>query len=169
MTAHPDTERLQAMTDRLRRGGYRVTPQRLAILKALLDSHDHPTAEAVHRRLLADLPDLSLATVYKTIAALKACGEILELQFSDRDNRYDAARPGPHPHLICQGCGAVVDPVLPNLEAMADALAEATGFSILSHRLDFFGLCPSCRLKRGQSDAAPAPTDNPGPDRPGNI
>lgn len=163
MTAHPEANRLQAMTDRLRRSGYRVTPQRLAILKALLHRRDHPTAEAVHRRLLADLPDLSLATVYKTIAALKACGEILELQFSDRDNRYDAARPGPHPHLICQGCGAVIDPVLPGVEAMANALAAATGYSILSHRLDFFGLCPVCRQQREQ------PLGGPGPERPENI
>lgn len=145
MTMAQQPQRLAAITARLRQCGYRITPQRLAILNELAGSLDHPTAETVHRRLLGDLPDLSLATVYKTITALKACGEILELQFSDRDNRYDAARATPHPHLICQGCGAVVDPPLPDIEALAAALAESTGYSILSLRLDFFGLCPRCR------------------------
>ena len=139
------SERLQAIIARLHDGGYRVTPQREAILAAMADSPDHPTAEAVHRRLLSGIPDLSLATVYKTLTALKACGEVLELQFSNQDNRYDAARPKPHPHLICQGCGAVTDSDLPGVEAMAQALAEATGYAITSHRLDFFGLCPACR------------------------
>jgi Fur family peroxide stress response transcriptional regulator len=139
------SDRLEAIITRLRQCGYRVTPQREAILAALADSPDHPTAEAVHQRLLPALPDLSLATVYKTLTALKACGEVLELQFSNQDNRYDAARPRPHPHLICQGCGAVTDPDLPGIEAMAESLAEATGYAILSHRLDFFGLCPACR------------------------
>ena len=145
----PRSARLQAIIDRLRQRGYRVSPQREAILAAMADSPDHPTAEAVHARLLPTIPDMSLATVYKTLTALKACGEVLELQFSNQDNRYDAARPKPHPHLICQGCGAVEDPDLPDVEAMAQALAEATGYAITSHRLDFFGLCPQCR-KRGR-------------------
>ena len=147
----PRSKRLQAIIARLHDCGYRVTPQREAILAAMADSPDHPTAEAVHRRLLPDIPDLSLATVYKTLTALKACGEVLELQFSNQDNRYDAARPKPHPHLICQGCGAVTDPDLPDVEAMAQALAEVTGYAITSHRLDFFGLCPACRA-RGAAD-----------------
>ncbi|BAH73928.1 Fur family transcriptional regulator [Solidesulfovibrio magneticus] len=147
----PRSQRLQAIIARLHEGGYRVTPQREAILAAMADSPDHPTAEVVHRRLLPYIPDLSLATVYKTLTALKACGEVLELQFSNQDNRYDAARPKPHPHLICQGCGTVTDSDLPGVEAMALALAEATGYAITSHRLDFFGLCPACRA-RGAAD-----------------
>ncbi|KHK01296.1 Fur family transcriptional regulator [Desulfovibrio sp. TomC] len=163
---NPDTSRLAVITERLRGCGYRITPQRLAILTVLAQSPDHPSAETVHRRLLPDIADLSLATVYKTIAALKACGEVLELQFSDRDNRYDAARPNPHPHLICQGCGAVVDPELPGVEAMAAALAQATGYSILTHRLDFFGLCPACQARRSTTDGADNAEEGNGEDLP---
>uniref|UniRef100_I2Q684 Fe2+/Zn2+ uptake regulation protein n=1 Tax=Desulfovibrio sp. U5L TaxID=596152 RepID=I2Q684_9BACT len=142
------TDRLAAMVARLRERGHRLSPQRLEIMRELVASPDHPTAEALHRRLLPRFPDLSLATVYKAIAVLKACGEILELQFSDRDNRYDAARPTPHPHCICQACGAIADPPAPGVEALAQALAEATGYAITSHRLDFYGLCPACRRDR---------------------
>ena len=172
MTQPPDTDRLRTMADRLRECGFRITPQRLAILTVLAGSLDHPTVETVHRRLLPAMPSLSLATVYKTIAALKACGEILELQFSDRDNRYDAARPDPHPHLICQGCGSVVDPPLPGIESLAQILADATGYSILAHRLDFFGLCPACQERRDQPASlreAEAPKSPSGPDGTANL
>jgi Fur family peroxide stress response transcriptional regulator len=153
------TDRLAAMVARLRERGHRISPQRLEILRHLAESPDHPTAEALHRRLLPRFPDLSLATVYKTIAVLKACGEILELQFSGQDNRYDAARPTPHPHCICLACGAIADPPAPgapgapsapDVAALATALAAATGYTLTSHRLDFYGLCPACRRNRDQ-------------------
>jgi len=142
------TDRLAAMVARLRERGHRMSPQRLEILRSLAESPDHPTAETLHQRLLPRFPDMSLATVYKTIAVLKNCGEILELQFSDRDNRYDARCPTPHPHCICLACRAIVDPPVPGVEAMAKALAEATGYAITAHRLDFYGLCPACRQAR---------------------
>lgn len=141
--------RLDAMVAHLRRQGHRISPQRLEILRELAGSPDHPTAEALHRRLLPRFPAMSLATVYKTIAALKQCGEILELQFSDRDNRYDAIRPTPHPHCICVECGAVTDPPAPDIERFVASLIDASGYAISSHRLDFFGLCPRCRKKHG--------------------
>lgn len=147
MTA--DNDRLEAMTAHLHRLGHRISPQRLEILRALAASPDHPTAEALHRQLLPRFPDMSLATVYKTIAVLKKCGEILELQFSGSDNRYDARHPTPHPHCICLECGAVTDPPAPDMDGLVRALIAASGYAISSHRLDFFGLCPVCRKKHG--------------------
>ncbi|HBE95358.1 MAG TPA: transcriptional repressor, partial [Desulfovibrio sp.] len=86
-----------------------------------------------------------LATVYKTIALLKAQGLILEIDFGARDNRYDILRPYPHPHAVCTRCGAVADPGDPDLTALVERVARDTGYAISSHRLDFFGLCPKCR------------------------
>lgn len=140
--------RLDAIVRHLRQLGHRISPQRLAILRVLAESPDHPTAEAVHQRLLAAFPDMSLATVYKTIAVLKNCGEILELQFSDRDNRYDAKLPSPHPHCICLRCGAIADPPATGLEDLTRALATASGYAITAHRLDFYGLCPACQARQ---------------------
>ena len=93
-------------------------------------------------------PSMSLATVYKTLAVLKTAGQVLELEFSDRDNRYDGNRPEPHPHCICQGCGAILDPDLTSLDALASLAARQTGFRIQSLRLDFYGLCPACQARR---------------------
>lgn len=145
---HAGPTRLDAIVRRLRQSGHRISPQRLAILRVLAESSDHPTAEDVHKRLASQFPDMSLATVYKTIAVLKQCGEILELQFSGRDNRYDAKAPAPHPHCICLACGAIADPPAPGLAALTQALAAASGYDITSHRLDFYGLCPACQTKK---------------------
>ena len=145
--------RLETMVARLRERGCRITPQRLEILRVLAESRGHPSAETVHRRVATLFPTMSLATVYKTIAVLKKAGEILELEFSDRDNRYDGKRPKPHPHLVCQVCGAILDPELDSLDALAGDLAAATGYRILSHRLEFYGVCPRCRT--GGNDETP--------------
>lgn len=139
--------RLEAIVSHLRRSGHRISPQRMAILRVLADSVAHPTAEAIHKSLLPEFPDMSLATVYKAIAVLKQCGEILELQFSGQDNHYDARCPVPHPHCICLSCGAIVDPPATGIEELTRALAAASGYAITAHRLDFYGLCPTCQAK----------------------
>jgi len=145
---NPPGDRLEAMLDWLRHAGCRITPQRLEILKVLAVSEGHPSAETIHQRVAAHFPTMSLATVYKTLAVLKTAGQVLELEFSDRDNRYDGNRPEPHPHCICQGCGAILDPDLTSLDALASLAARQTGFRIQSLRLDFYGLCPACQARR---------------------
>lgn len=138
-------QRLDHLTQTLRERGYRLTPQRLAVLKVLAQSAGHPSVEEIHQRVRRDFPTTSLATIYKTIHLLKEMGEILELGFADWGSRYDGRRPYPHPHVICTHCGAVVDPDFPAMAEMARDMSEKTGFSITHHRLDFFGLCPRCR------------------------
>lgn len=138
-------QRLDYLTRLLKEQGYRLTPQRLAVLNILTQSADHPSVEDVHQQVRRDFPTTSLATIYKTIHLLKDLGEILELGFADWGSRYDGRRPYPHPHVICTQCGVVVDPEFPGMEDIAREMADKTGFSISHHRLDFFGLCPRCR------------------------
>jgi Fur family peroxide stress response transcriptional regulator len=78
---------------------------------------------------------------------LKSLGEVLELGFPDGSNRYDGNRPDPHPHVICIQCRKVIDPDLVTLKDMAAEISDETGFIILEHRLDFFGICPDCLKK----------------------
>jgi Fur family transcriptional regulator, peroxide stress response regulator len=140
--------RMEKMRSRLKEMGHRITPQRLAILKILAGSEGHPSAEDIYEQVRADFPTTSMATVYKTIAVLKQLGEVLELQFSSDYNRYDGNKPGPHPHLICVKCKRIVDPDLDNLADMTKKLTSETGFRIMSHRLDFYGLCPECQNQK---------------------
>ena len=136
--------RLESLIAHLKAQGLRMTPQRLAILRTLVMHTGHPTVEEIHLALLPEFPSMSLATVYKTIAMLKQAGEVLELEFSRLDNRFDGHNPHPHPHLICTGCGRIMDPQIPGLAQILKGLSESTGYTVTSHRLDFYGLCPDC-------------------------
>ena len=138
-------DRQTAILSRLKEQGCRLTPQRLAIVKTVLEHPGHPTVEEIHQAILKAYPTTSLATVYKTIAMLKAAGEVLELGFGEYGSRYDGRKPYPHPHMICTRCGAILDPELDGLETLVARLAEQTGFAVTSHRFDLFGLCPACR------------------------
>lgn len=137
--------RLQQMVEKLKERDYRITPQRYAVLNVLANSPDHPSAESIHAELNEHYPTMSLATVYKTINLLKREGEILELEFSDLGNRYDGNKPSPHPHVICTECGKIIDPSQLHLDEITSKMMEETGFKILTHRLDFFGICPDCQ------------------------
>lgn len=138
-------ERLQQMIGRLRGIDCRITPQRHAVLNVLAHSNDHPSAENIYNELLTHYPTMSFATVYKTLNLLKKEGEVLELEFSEHGNRYDGKKPFPHPHVICTACGTIIDPSQLDLEQITKKMMEETGFKIITHRLDFFGLCPNCQ------------------------
>lgn len=137
--------RLEHILSSLRERGQRITPQRLEILKILASSEEHPSVEEIYSAVVKDFPTTSLATVYKTIALLKKLGEVLELEFSQGSNRYDGSKPFPHPHVVCTRCKRIVDPDLESLTAMTAEVSEQTGFKVVNHRLDFYGLCTECQ------------------------
>ena len=137
-------KRLDHLQSVLRERGNRLTPQRVAILRAIVSDDTHPSAEQIHSEILRDFPTTSLATVYKTISLLKEIGEILELGFGDDGSRFDGRKPYPHPHLICTKCGAILDSEVDNFNKLIDNLASQNGFSVQTHRFDIFGLCSAC-------------------------
>ncbi|PXF59721.1 MAG: transcriptional repressor [Deltaproteobacteria bacterium] len=141
-------DRLNKMIHKLKEHGFRVTPQRLAVLKILATSLEHPSVEMIFEYVKTDFPTTSLATIYKTVNLLKDLGEVVELDFSGQSNRYDGNKPYPHPHLICTKCKSVVDPEIENLTELAQQVAKKTGYQILTHRVDFFGICPNCQKTR---------------------
>jgi Fur family peroxide stress response transcriptional regulator len=145
----PDPEiRLRKMVETLRENRYRITPQRLAIIRILAQSKGHPSVESIYAQVKPGFPTTSLATVYKNVAVLKDLNQVLELGFSDDSNRYDGNKPFDHPHVVCTVCKKILDPELAALKDMTQELARDTGFSITRHRLDFFGVCPDCQNKQ---------------------
>ena len=137
--------RFDQMLTKLRAQKFRITPQRLAILKILAVSYGHPSVEQIFKHIKADFPTTSLATLYKTLTLLKQLNEVLELGFSDSGNRYDGNRPYPHPHVICTVCGKIVDPEPDAVQNISEDIAKETGYFITDQRIDFFGICPECQ------------------------
>ena len=138
-------DRTEMILDKLKEKGHRITPQRLVILRTLVESQNHPSVEDIFAKVRVHFPTTSLATVYKTISVIKELGEVLELEFSSGHNRYDGHKPYPHPHLLCVKCKKIVDPELSSLAHLTQELVSDTGYRILSHRLDFYGICPKCQ------------------------
>ena len=139
------SSRLDCMVERLKEKGFRITPQRIAVVEALANSCEHPGVEQIYGEVVKKFPTTSLATVYKTVALLKELGEVIEMGFGDERNRYDGRNPGPHPHIMCLKCRSIIDPDLSSLVEMSDELHAETGYKIVSHRLYFFGICPECQ------------------------
>ena len=140
-------KRVEEMLSKLKSRDFRITPQRLAVLKILAASEGHPSVDAIYQEVKALFPTTSLATVYKTVSLLKELNEVLELGFPDGSNRYDGCNPVPHPHAICMTCKKIMDPERMNIDALSEEMSKKTGYKIFHHRLDFFGLCPDCQQK----------------------
>ncbi|TVQ98470.1 MAG: transcriptional repressor [Desulfovibrionales bacterium] len=137
--------RLAQMIDRLKSRDFRLTPQRMAVLRILASSEGHPSVDQIYEQVRRDFPTTSIATVYKTVALLRELGEILELGFPDGSNRYDGNKPFPHPHVICTQCKSIHDPEVNGLTDLTKEVSAETGFQITTHRVDFFGICRDCQ------------------------
>lgn len=136
--------RLDEMAAKVKASGLKLTPQRLAVMRLLAESEDHPGVDEIWSRLKRRFPGISQATVYRTVQLVKSLGEACEIAFADGGSRYDGRRPQPHPHVICLGCGCILDPDLASLGDLTREIAAASGFEIRTFRLDFFGMCPAC-------------------------
>jgi len=141
-------QRMDQMISKLREHEFRITPQRLAVLRVLAISKDHPSVEGIYEEVRKGFPTTSIATIYKTVNLLRNIDEVLEIAFPDGSNRYDGNNPFPHPHIICVRCKRIVHPDMESLESIMNNAAKKTGFEILSHRLDIFGVCNDCRATK---------------------
>ncbi|MDR7418794.1 MAG: Fur family transcriptional regulator [Armatimonadota bacterium] len=131
-----------ALVAQLRRHRLRLTPQRALICRLLEGNTAHPSAEALHRRAAAEMPTLSLRTVYAILHELEAIGAIRSLDVGTGSVRYDPD-PLPHQHAVCARCGVVRDAqaTVGAIEWPAD---NRQGFRVSAVDLIFRGLCEEC-------------------------
>jgi len=127
----------------LKEKGVRFTPQRQAILEYLLGTDAHPTAEEIYLYVRAKFPGVSLGTIYNTLNMLKEHGYVLELSYGDMSSRFDG-NPRNHYHIVCTSCGKVIDFHRPLLK-MEEEASLNSGFEVVGHRLEFYGVCPQCQ------------------------
>lgn len=121
----------------------RNTKQRQLVLEAVKSRRDHPSADQVYLDARAIDDRISRGTVYRNLNLLSENGDILHVKLPTLD-RFDW-RTDRHYHLLCAGCGAVIDAPVAYDPALDAALAQETGYDIQRHRIVFEGLCPSCK------------------------
>jgi Fur family transcriptional regulator, peroxide stress response regulator len=128
----------------LRKNGYKVTPQRMAIYEALASTKVHPSAEILFQRLLPQYPALSLATVYKTMEILKTVGIVTVINVGEESFRYELTA-DQHPHLICIRCRGVEDAVWAGDADYKQWLLHQFDFTLHTQQLFFYGICKMCK------------------------
>ena len=139
--------RFEQLIAKLKERQYRITPQRVELIRLIAASEGHPSASQLYNQIKVQFPTMSLATVYKTLDLLKEVGEVLEIGLRD-DSHYDGNKPYPHPHLICMKCQKIMDGELDvAVGKIVQEVENNFGFRVVKHQLDFYGLCPDCQKK----------------------
>jgi Fur family ferric uptake transcriptional regulator len=130
----------------LRQSGYKLTPQRRAVVSEIAMCHEHLTPAALYERVHRKHKKIGLVTVYRTLEVLTELGLICQVHGEGVQRSYLLRRPsGHHHHLVCSGCGKVVDFAQCNITRLEQKLSRETGFAIDSHLLEFLGRCRECR------------------------
>jgi len=150
--------RLAEFADRCRKGGLAVTPQRLAIIRALLASADHPRADLIYARVRKQHPHISLATVHRTLETLCEAGEARKVTMLHDSARYDG-NVEPHHHIVCVRCRRIRDIEVPELGQLLEGRSELGGFTMLGASLELQALCEQCRRKGLKKRAAEGAAD----------
>ena len=141
----PDPEaRFNEMIALLKERNFRLTSQRVELVRLIAVSEGHPSAAQFYAEIKEKFPAMSHATVYKTLALLKEMNQVLEINLRD-DSHYDGNRPGAHPHLICTKCNRIVDGELEIDPGLLRKLEQASGYQIIRPQITFYGLCPHCK------------------------
>ena len=120
--------------------GLRITEQRRTIAKVLGESEDHQDVETLHSRAAAIDPNISIATVYRTVRLFEEAGILERHEFGDGRSRYEAASETHHDHLIDVETGNVIEFVDEELELLQKKIAERLGFRLVDHRMELYGV-----------------------------
>jgi Fe2+ or Zn2+ uptake regulation protein len=132
------------LTVRFRARGLRVTPQRQVIFRLLSGNDEHPTVEALYESARAEMPTISLKTVYQTVHDLEALGEVRLLDVGTGQVRVDPNVEHGHHHLVCNSCGRVRD-VPVEFPDVTLSRKDRAGFRVDAVDVIFRGSCERCR------------------------
>ncbi len=129
----------------MRQYGYKLTPQRRAVIQVIASSQDHLTPATIYEKVHQGYPNIGLVTVYRTVEVLAELGLICELPTEGICRSYAIGATEHHHHLICSNCGTVIDFTRHDLSELEQSLSKKSEFKIDSHLLEFFGLCRACQ------------------------
>jgi Fur family transcriptional regulator, ferric uptake regulator len=135
----------------LNSAGIKVTHQRTAILEIIRQGKGHLDADELYRRVRKKYPQVSLSTIYRTLHLYKILGLIEEFHFDESHHHYEASAPVEHHHLVCLGCGKVVEFKLALSDYVHQNITEADDFEIVKSEVNMTGYCRQCHASRNQS------------------
>ena len=134
---------------RLRKQGYRLTPQRLTVLEVVKRSGKHLTAEDVHDAIVPQHPYINIATVYRTLQWLQEVGLVAPIAIGSGPLRYEYVRGDLHHHLVCQCCGGQQEIGDDILDALKAQLQQRYAFIAQLNHLAIPGRCAVCQQAAG--------------------
>jgi Fur family ferric uptake transcriptional regulator len=135
----------QGLVNELRDQGFKITAPRHQVIEWLARrEEDNFTAE----ELAAALAPVGRATVYRTIKLLLAQGLLCRVILADGAVCYRVSHKAHHHHLVCLACGTTEDVHLADVEDVLARVRGATDYELVSHRIEIYGVCPACRLRR---------------------
>lgn len=120
--------------------GLRMTEQRRVISRVLSESNDHPDVEELHRRAVKIDPNISIATIYRTMKLFEEAGVVARHDFQDGRSRYEEISENHHDHLIDVRSGEIIEFVNEEIELLQSKIAEELGYKLLFHRLELYGV-----------------------------
>ena len=119
--------------------GLRMTDQRRVVARVLSSSQDHPDVEELYRRASEIDPNISIATVYRTVRLFEEAGVVERHDFGDGRSRYEEAGDAHHDHLIDMKTGRVIEFFDAEIEALKAKIAERLGYRLIGHKLELYG------------------------------
>jgi Fur family peroxide stress response transcriptional regulator len=138
-------QQLKELVSLLRDEGFRITPQRIAIVDYLLNTEEHPSAEHIHKVVQQKYPMVSLSTVYKTLDLLKD-KKLVNVIEVEGETRFDA-HTDQHLNLVCMKCGKIEDIDEESLKEIQSRAARKSRYLILKANFELYGYCSNCKSK----------------------
>ena len=134
--------------DVLKKEGYKLTYQREAILKVILENKDeHLSSEEIYKIASKEHPEIGIATIYRTMLLFEKLKIVYKLNFDDGFSRYElnlGTGDHHHHHLICLNCGKVMEVELDLLDSLEKEIEKDGKFAIVDHNVQFYGYCSDC-------------------------
>jgi Fur family ferric uptake transcriptional regulator len=141
----------RAFSEFLVRKGLKTTKERNLLFDEIFSTHRHFDADDLVARMREKGKKISRATVYRTLELLFECGLVGRVRLNEEKYRYERLRKGEHhDHLVCTGCGRVIEFVEPRIEELQDAVCRRNDFTPTSHSHQIWGLCGSCKKRAGR-------------------